>query len=159
MRKEIEMRGILYPSFVSVRGAFGLLVLRLVVGAAFIFHGWPKIQNPFGWMGPDAPMPGILLFLAALAEFGGGAALILGALTRVAALGLAATMAVAGMVHIRAEDPFVSLTGGRSWELAAIYFACSVLFLLAGSGRFSLDALLFSDRGNPTQFGQAARAA
>lgn len=113
------------------------------MGAAFILHGWPKIQTPFGWMPPDANMPGFLQLLAAVAEFGGGIALILGLLTRVAALGLAVTMAVAaGMVHIPAGHPFVG-TGGPSWELAAVYFACAGLFLLAGPGRLSADHCLF----------------
>jgi len=66
------MRHWFYTDTVGRLGSVGLLLLRLVVGAAFLFHGWPKIQNPFGWMGPEAPMPGILLALAALAEFGGG---------------------------------------------------------------------------------------
>jgi len=126
-----------------------MLLLRLVVGAAFLFHGWPKIQTPFGWMGPEAPVPGPLQFLAALSEFGGGIALILGFLTRPAGLGIASTMAVAaGMVHIRSGAPFVSSApGSPSWELAAVYFACAALFLLAGPGRFSLDAVAFGRQG------------
>src|SRR5262245_13361627 len=124
----------------------GLLLLRIVVGAAFVLHGWPKIQNPFGWMG-DA-LPGILQSLAAVAEFGGGIALLLGLLTRPAALGLAVTMAVAaGTYHIPKGDPFVPKPGGAGWELAAVYFACSVLFLLKGPGWFSLDRLLFGRPG------------
>jgi putative oxidoreductase len=137
------MRNLLYPGPHAGPVDCGLLLLRLVVGAAFLFHGWPKIQAPFAWMPPDANMPGILQFLAALSEFGGGIALILGLLTRLAALGLAVTMAVAaGMVHIPAGDPFVGKSGQPSWELAAVYFACSVLFLLAGPGRWSVDACL-----------------
>ena len=122
----------------------GLLLLRLVMGAAFLFHGWPKIQNPMGWMGADAPVPAVLQALAALAEFGGGMALIVGLLTRLASLGIATNMVVAlAMVHLPHGDPFVGKPGARSYELAAIYLACAILLLLLGPGRFSLDVLLF----------------
>ena len=46
------------------------------------------------------------------------------------------------MVHIPKGDPFVN-PAGRSFELAAVYLACAVLWLLLGPGRISLDALLF----------------
>jgi putative oxidoreductase len=140
------MRGLLYPGRVDLPASIGLLLLRLVVGAAFLFHGWQKIQNPFGWMG-DA-LPGFLQALAALAEFGGGAALLLGLLTRLGALGIAMTMTVAAsMVHISSGHPFVaSKPGGPSWEMAAVYLVCSVLLLLKRPGLFSLDALLFGRR-------------
>jgi putative oxidoreductase len=138
------MRHWFYTGATNRWGSVGLLVLRLVVGAAFLFHGWPKIQNPLGGMGLESPVPGILLALAALAEFGGGLALIVGFLTRLASLGIAAVMVVAiGMVHLPQGDPFVSRTGGASYELAAVYLACMILFLLLGPGRFSLDAIFF----------------
>jgi putative oxidoreductase len=110
------MRGLFYPDWRNRPTSVGLLLLRLAMGAAFIFHGWPKIQHPFGWMGPDASVPGVLQFLAALSEFGGGMALILGLLTRLAALGIGATMTVAiTTVHLPHGDPFVAATGGRSY--------------------------------------------
>lgn len=140
------MRHLLYCDTVGWLGSVGLLLVRLVMGIAFILHGWPKIQNPFEWMGPDASMPAILLALAALAEFGGGIALILGFFTRLGSLGIAAVMVVAiGVVHVPQGHPFVS-QGGHSWELAAIYLACAILLLLLGPGRYSLDAVVFVKR-------------
>ena len=122
--------------------SMALLVLRLQMGIAFVLHGWPKIQSPFGWMGPEAPVPGILQGLAALAEFGGGLALIVGIATPIAALGLIATMAVAVLFLIKSGLPFVS-SGTPSYELALVYFFISILFLVTGSGRYSLDHLIF----------------
>lgn len=131
--------------------SMGLLVLRVVAGAAFMFHGWGKIQNPTGWMGENANVPGVLQALAAIAEFGGGLAWILGALTPLASFGLICTMAVAAYMHAFVlKDPFVAKGPGKgSYELAAIYFCVALLFLLAGPGRFSLDQCLFRQKGAP----------
>lgn len=138
------MRKLFYCETVGPIGSVGLLLLRLVMGVAFMHHGWPKIQNPLGWMGPEAHVPAILQTLAALAEFAGGMGLIVGLLTRLASLGIATNMVVAlGLVHLPHGDPFVSRTGSRSYELAAIYLACAIVFFLLGPGRFSLDAILF----------------
>src|SRR6476620_10639902 len=91
----------------SDAASLGLLFVRIVMGLAFILHGWGKIQAPFSWM-PNSTIPGIFLFLAALSEFGGGIALLLGALTSLASLGLAFTMAVAVYFHaVVFGDPFV----------------------------------------------------
>jgi uncharacterized membrane protein YphA (DoxX/SURF4 family) len=68
------------PLSTSARVSAGLLLLRLVAGLGFVFHGYGKIQNPFGWMGPDAATPGIFQALAAVSEFGGGIAWMLGVL-------------------------------------------------------------------------------
>ena len=120
-----------------------LLVMRVVAGLAFVYHGWPKIQNPFGWMGPDAFAPGALQALAALSEFGGGLCLILGLLVPLSSLGIASTMLVAVYMHaIIMGDPFVSKAGG-SYELAAIYLCLCMVFLAAGPGRFSADKKIF----------------
>jgi putative oxidoreductase len=139
------MRRLFYCDTVGWIGSVALLLLRLVMGAAFLFHGWSKIQNPLGWMGPEATMPAILQALAAVAEFGGGMALIFGLLTRFASLGITSVMVVAlATVHLPMGHPFVGKPGGHSYELPAVYLACAILFLLLGPGRYSLDALLFS---------------
>jgi putative oxidoreductase len=133
-----------FGSFVGGRAAWGLLVVRVVFGLGIAQHGWGKIQHPFTWMGQDAAVPGFLQALAALSEFGGGVALILGLLTPLALLGLAITMIVAiTTVHLKAGHPFVARGGGPSYELAALYLAVSLLALIAGPGKLSLDAKLF----------------
>jgi len=127
--------------------AAALLLLRVVAGLAFMIHGWPKIQNPFAWAGPDAAIPGVLQGLAALSEFGGGLAWILGLLTPLASLGIAITMAVAFSFHAFVRgDPFVSMTGGPAFELAALFFCIAVLLIAIGPGRFSIDRKLFGSR-------------
>ncbi len=122
----------------NASASLALLTLRLVMGVAFVLHGMPKIESPFSWMGPEAPIPGIFQGLAALAEFGGGLALIIGLATPLAALGLIGTMAVAVLFLIKSGLPFVS-KGTPSYELALLYFVISFLFLVCGAGRYSVD--------------------
>jgi len=132
----------------STFGDVALLLIRVVAGIGFMFHGWGKIQNPFGWMGPEAPIPGIFQALAALSEFGGGLAWVLGLLTPLASLGIGITMAVAFSFHaFQQGDPFVAQGPGQaSYEPALLYLALAVLMFAMGPGRFSLDKILFGPR-------------
>lgn len=119
-----------------------LLLVRVVTGYAFILHGWGKIQNPFNWM-PDSGVPAIFQGLAALSEFGGGIALIFGLVTPIASLGLLITMCVAAFFHaVVRGDPFVG-KGGPSFEPATAYILISLIILVMGPGRFSLDRKIF----------------
>lgn len=134
----------LFADFVSGRGSIGLLIVRLISGLGLMFHGFGKIQKPFSWMGPDSPVPAIIQSLAAISEFGGGLALILGLLTPIAAFGIFCTMMYAILsVHLKNGDPFVNRQGGRSYEVAALYLASALLILITGPGTLSLDARLF----------------
>jgi putative oxidoreductase len=121
----------------SLGASLALLAVRMVAGIAFLIHGWPKIRDPFAWMG--ARTPRVFQALAAIAELGGGLAWIIGLLTPLASLGIACTMIVAIARHVLAKrDPFV---GG--YELAAVYLCICLLMLSLGPGRFSLDYLLW----------------
>jgi putative oxidoreductase len=154
----------LYPTWVGGTGAVGLLLVRLVVGAAFVLHGWPKIQHPFDWMGPSAPVPGVLQAAAAVAEFGGGIAWMLGLLTPLFSLLLVGTMAFAAFgVHIASGHPFVAANWpGQpyqpSFEPALAYLAVALLLLLAGPGTLSLDAGLFRRAPEEASSWQTQRA-
>ena len=134
-----------WGQFSGGRVGWGLLSVRVIFGGALALHGLQKIGNPFGWMGPDAPVPGFLQFLAFLSEFGGGLALAFGLLTPLAALGVIATMSVATLMAHGAH-PWVAAPGQPSKEAALGYLAVALLVLLSGPGRFSLDALLLGRR-------------
>lgn len=118
----------------------GLLVLRLMAGLAMAFaHGINKIPPSEGFIGGvealGFPFPVFFAWSAGLAEFVGGLCLAIGLLTRPAALLLAFTMAVAFFLR-HAGDPF----GDK--EKAFLFGGIALLYLLAGAGRFSVDALL-----------------
>ena len=123
-----------------------LLLIRIVAGVAMMMHGWGKIQNPFGWMPPDAPIPGILQFLAAFSEFGGGLAIVLGLLFPLGSLGVAITMAVATLFHVMQGDPWVAMGPGASFEPAFGYLVLAILFIAMGPGKFSVDSKLFGNK-------------
>ncbi|MBK7857181.1 MAG: DoxX family protein [Archangiaceae bacterium] len=118
-----------------------LLLVRVVAGAFFVTHGWGKIQDPFHWMDKGgSPAPAVFQLLAALSEFGGGLAWVLGLLTPLACLGIGCTMVVA---------VFTTVSRGASFELAAVYLTLALLLLAAGPGRFSVDDLI-ARRQRPT---------
>ncbi|MBB5212783.1 DoxX family protein [Microbulbifer hydrolyticus] len=83
----------------------GPLALRLFVGPIFILAGWNKltgINDVAAWFGnPDwglgLPAPVLMAWLAALTEYLGGIALLLGLGVRLAAIPLMVVMAVAAV--------------------------------------------------------------
>jgi putative oxidoreductase len=139
-------KAFLFPKFEYNRYSLAILLLRIVFGSAMMIHGWGKIQTPFTWMGPDSGTPALFQFLAALSEFGGGLAWVLGLLTPLASFGIASTMMVAVYTHaVVRGDPFVG-KGGPSYELASIFLVVALLLMIAGPGKLSLDHLLTRNR-------------
>jgi len=135
----------IFPRFIGGLGAVALLLVRVLVGVAFILHGLPKFNAPFGWLGENSAIPGLLQFMAVITEVGGGALLILGALTPLVALSLAGVMAVATLFHMSNGDPFIA-PGKPSYELALVYLTINLLFLFIGPGKLSLDYVTFGRR-------------
>lgn len=125
------------------RGAFGLLVLRLVVGFALVLHGLEKIQSKGGIAGWNPGLPPFWQFMASIGEFGGGLGMMVGFLTPIACFGIICTMAVAIIkVHLPAHSAFVG-HAGSTFELPAAYLVSALAVMLAGPGAISLDALVF----------------
>lgn len=139
--------------------AVGILFLRIFVGFAMASHGQGKIANPFGWMDAFAPgVPGILQALAALAEFGGGLALMFGLFTPLACLGIMSTMAVATLMHLTNDatptyfvKPQNAPQGADSYESALLYFVPALTILLTGPGILSADAAIFGRKAKPAE--------
>lgn len=122
-----------------------LLLLRVIAGMAFIFHGWPKVTDVAGFA-EGAHLPLWLAGVAAYTEVIGGGMLILGLLTPLAALFLAVEMLVALLkVHLPAGHPFVN-PEGHSYESALLYLFIMLAFLLTGPGAYSVDAQLSGAR-------------
>lgn len=124
---------------------FGAALIRVAFGATLaLAHGMGKLPPAEGFVAGVAklgfPLPGVFAWAAGLAEFAGGLLLAVGLLTRPAAAFMAFTMGVA-FFGFHAGDPF------RAREMAMLYGVVALGFLVGGSGRFGLDALLVRRRG------------
>jgi putative oxidoreductase len=108
----------------------------------------PTDSTPSSLARASSAIPGWLQLLAAISEFGGGIAWILGALTPLFSFGLFCTMAFATFgVHVRMGHPLVAKGHDEpSFELPLAYLAIALVLMLVGPGRISVDALLFGRR-------------
>ena len=129
--------------------AFGLLILRLVVGLTVAGHGAQKLFGVWGgpgmngWtqvvqrlrMRPARP----LAWIAALSEFGGGLLLALGLLSPLGSLAIIGAMLVAiATVHL--SKGFWVSKGGFEFNLTLIGAAAALA--ITGPGAYSLDNAL-----------------
>jgi putative oxidoreductase len=125
---------------------FARLLLRLVVGGFFFGHGTQKLFGWFGGHGLDTTAgffeaigarPGKQnAILAGAAEAGGGALLILGGATPIAASALTATMLTAiHRVHLK-NGPWATNQG---YEYNAVLIAAVLLLAEVGPGPLSID--------------------
>lgn len=143
------MKNQLARTLFSSTGGYAALVLRVPVGLILAAHGAQKLFGWFGgyglegtgqWLASIGLAPGYLMaLLAGSAEFFGGLALVLGLLTRPAALVSAFTMLVAIFaVHID-NGLFMSNNG---YEYALTLFAATLVLAIQGAGRLAVDRVL-----------------
>lgn len=118
-------------------------MIRIVVGVVGVVHGWPKLKDLTSFIdavrGMGIPLAEIFATAAALSEFLGGLALIIGFCTRYAAFFFACTMAVA-VFRVHWSAGF--LASERGFEYPLVLLVASLSLMLSGAGRLSFDHLL-----------------
>jgi putative oxidoreductase len=128
--------------------SLGLLILRLGIGLYLLAHGWGKLQMIIGgkfdaFMDPIGLGTGTSLVLAGFAEFICGGLLLLGLATRLAAIPVVITMAVAA-IFVHGADPWlVSNATNGSKEPALLYLIPALALIFTGPGRFAVDAVIW----------------
>jgi putative oxidoreductase len=132
---------------------WGLTVLRIVVGLVFLVHGLQKLLvmgfgGVAGFLGSlGVPAPGLFAVVVTLVELLGGAALILGLFTRLAAILLAVDMLVA-ILTVHLANGFFASEGG--YEFPLVLLAACVALAVTGAGEAALDGALARRTRNPT---------
>jgi putative oxidoreductase len=141
--------------------SYGILLLRLVVGIAFVGHGTQKL---FGWFGGHGPKgtggffasqgyraPVLMAVAAGLSETVGGALLALGFATPLAGA-LLATVMINAIASVTFKKGFML---GSELEIA--YLTVAVALAATGPRRFSIDrAIGWDDNLSGAWWGVAA---
>ncbi|HZT80859.1 MAG TPA: DoxX family protein [Gemmataceae bacterium] len=118
----------------TIKNIVAPLLLRLALAAVFLYHGVALVSQEmgFGW---NPGLPRVVQALVAWGQLLGGAAMVIGFLTRLAAAGLIVIMVGAiALVHW----PYgFSLPKGYEYNVVLILI-CLVL-VLTGPGKLAVD--------------------
>jgi putative oxidoreductase len=132
-----------------------ITIVRIVLGVVFFAHG---AQMALGWFGgaglqrtvrifrEQLRIPAPLAVLSVAAEFLGGIGLIVGLLSRMAALGIAVVMVVALLAVHRKFGFFMNWYGdklGHGIEYHILVLALALTVIIRGGGAFSLDQVVY----------------
>src|SRR5438128_1839269 len=126
---------------------FGFTLIRITFGLMFLIFGYNKIISGnanLTQLGSAMSFFGITQgyliwgYLAALTEFCGGVAYILGFCIRIMSLPMIFLLAVAIKFHLQKGDAFTA------WSFPALCLCIVISFLFAGSGTYSVDHALHS---------------
>lgn len=119
------------------------LVLRVVLGSLFVWHGVDKfdvgistIKGMYEMWGVLAP--GFTAPLTAVVEIIGGVALILGIGTRIATMMLSVVM-IGAIVYVKKDLGIISSQPMPGAELDLAILAGLIAVMISGPGRYSID--------------------
>lgn len=121
----------------------GRLLLRLTFGILMLFHGSAKALHGIGWISgilAAKGLPGFIAYGVFIGEIVAPILIILGLLTRPAALIYAFNILVATLLV--GLGKFFSITGVGAWglETEALYLFGGLSIMLLGAGRYALGA-------------------
>jgi len=141
-------------------GDWVITIVRIVLGVVFFAHGAQKALGWFGGAGllstvrvfrEQLRIPAPLALLSVAAEFLGGLGLIVGLLSRIAALGIAVVMIVALVAVHGKFGFFMNWYGekqGHGIEYHILVLALALAVMVKGAGAFSLDQVLYQHISN-----------
>jgi putative oxidoreductase len=125
---------------------YGLVAIRLVVGAYLVYVQQNNVFNPESMAGVaqyfdtlNIPMPALSAYVSVYAQFIAGLLFIVGAFTRYAAAAMVINFVVA----------FIAVDFHRTYPQsfpAQIMLSSAILFLFCGSGPWSVDHRLKSKK-------------
>lgn len=126
----------------------GLMFIRLVVGAVFLYHGSQKLFGMFDGPGLDGfaqylgqlriPMANIAALVSGAVEFVGGLLVLLGLFVRIATIPMVINMLVAVLVVHRGA--FAVSKGGMEYALTMALVLLGLFF--TGPGAVSVSGML-----------------
>jgi putative oxidoreductase len=131
---------------------YGAALTRLTLGTLMLSHGLLKVMV-FTIPGTAAyfeslGLPPIAAYLTIFGEIAGGAALILGVLTRLVAL--LSIPLLLGATWAHSANGWVFSAAGGGWEFPAFLVAIAVVVAVQGGGAFSLGRVLTRHCNIPT---------
>jgi putative oxidoreductase len=146
-------------SLLRTRNDWTLTLIRVVAGGVMLPHGMQKMFGWFGGAGFTATIHNFgqrgfaapLVVLVIAAEFFGSIGMILGCLSRIAALGIAVDMAVAAITTTSKFGMFINWAGkqkGEGMEFQFLMVAMALAIVFAGGGALSVDRAIAGGKGN-----------
>ncbi|MGO4181671.1 DoxX family protein [Paenibacillus sp. MCAF9] len=127
--------------------AFVSIIMRVVLGIIFIFHGVDKFQgisNVEAWFS-SIGIPGVLAYVVAAIELIGGILLILGLFTRYAA-GLFVIILIGAIITAKLSAGLLGNGQMAGYELDLGFILVSLYLVVADRSPFSVDGFIMRKR-------------
>lgn len=123
---------------------WSMLVIRVALGTIFLAHGLQKIAGFDGiviWFG-SMGLPAVLAYIVTTIETVGGAFLILGLFTRIAATGIMFVM-LGAIFSVKISKGFI---GGYEFDVSLL--AAAMALILSGSNTYALGNVFSSPKAS-----------